>query len=62
MAANLLARDFAFPNELLERRFRYLQVGRQLFDGQDVAWLFIHRKHLSGRKADFVSLYLIQLT
>ncbi len=35
MAADLLARDLAFSNELAERRLRYLQVGRQLVDGQE---------------------------
>jgi len=49
MAANLLAWDFAFSNELVESRFRYLQVGRQLCNGQDIAWFFIHRNHLHSR-------------
>jgi len=60
MDANLLTRDFAFSNEFVECRFRYLQLSRQLLNDQDIVWSFIHRKHPSGRKADLVSLHLIQ--
>jgi hypothetical protein len=59
MAANPQARDFPLLNEPVERLFRYLQLARRLFDLQDVACFFTCRKYLSGRKANFVSLYLI---
>ncbi len=51
--ADLLARDLAFPNKLVERRLRYFQVGGQFFDGQDIAWIFIYHVHLFGLKTTF---------
>jgi hypothetical protein len=48
MTTDLLGGDLAFPNELVERRLRDFEVGRQLLDGQDIACRFNHTAHLSG--------------
>lgn len=53
MSTDLLGWDLAFPDELVECGLWDLQVGRQLFDGQYIIWLFIHRAHLSNIKTLF---------
>ena len=50
---DFLGRDFSFPNELVERRLRYLKVGGQLFDSQDIGYFFFHAVHLSDLKVNF---------
>ncbi len=53
MTSDLLGGDLAFPDEFVERGFRNLQVGGQLFNSKDVTWVFIHQTYLSGLKTKF---------
>jgi hypothetical protein len=46
MPANLLARNFSLPHNLVQRGLRYLEVGRQLVNGQNRAEFLIHGNHL----------------
>jgi len=54
VTADLSRWNLAFPNELMGRRFGYLQMDGRLFDGQEIPRYLIHPVRLSGRTAKFV--------